>query len=130
MSYFVEAFGGFNPQVDYDASMKMVLDSLFDDDRIRPLIEVILPEGTLGGVEGQPGWTLERRCPGHSWPNGAEYRAYVDPTFYSLAHPEFFCTRSEFLRYVSAIVRVYKTRHPERASSVRQIEILAGEDLV
>ncbi|MDR5777785.1 MULTISPECIES: hypothetical protein [unclassified Caballeronia] len=119
MDYFKEAFGGFNPQLDEDAALKFALDVVFADHRLRDLIRVISFEQGVGGIEGEPGWMIEHReekdINGYEeWPKNATFRSRIDPEFYSLAHPEFYCDGSTFRRYVEAISDVFAVRHPER----------------
>jgi hypothetical protein len=119
MDYFKEAFGGFNPQSDQDGALKFALDVVFADHRLRDLIRVISFEDGVGGMEGEPGWIIEHReeteIKGYEeWPEGSTFRSFVDPEFYSLAHPEFYCDGKTFRRYIEAIVDAYVVHHPER----------------
>lgn len=128
MDYFREAFGGFNPLQDRDAALKFCLNVLVADHRLGELVR-LLSDPQLAGVEGDPGWIIECRREGESegyeaWPEDARFRAYVDPVGYSLNYPEFFSDRATFLRYVRAIVAVYKHRHPENAGKVRGVDEL------
>ncbi len=125
MDYFREAFGGFAPQSDYDAALKLGLDSLLADERIDELLTLLSAVGQLDGVEGEPGWIIERRTEKRSssgsWPAGSVFRAYVDPSSYTLKHPEFYCDRPTFYRYVNSVVTVYAKRHPEERGKVETI---------
>jgi hypothetical protein len=132
MDYFNEAFGGFSPQVDEDAALKFSLDVLLADHRVSDLIGLVLPASKIGGVEGEPGWIIERREEGElhgyeNWPDDARYRAYVEPESYALAHPEFFCDKSNFFRYVQSIARVYVSRYPENRTTLGELQAIIGE---
>ncbi|MEF9406256.1 MULTISPECIES: hypothetical protein [Ralstonia solanacearum species complex] len=133
MNYFSEAFDGFRPGSDRDAALKFSLCMMAIDNRMEDLLQLIKGANNLGGVEGDPGWIIERRESGETigyekWPNSAHFRAYVDTDDYSLLHPEFFADRQTFFRYVGAIVKVYKIYHPEYAGVVDRIEgIIAPE---
>ena len=129
MDYFRAAFGGFDPQNDKDAALKLSLDALFADARLDDLGAILSPEGRVGGIEGEPGWILERRLDSDNasyegWPSAATFRASVDPETYSLGHPEFFCDALTFRKYTSAILKVFAERYPEdsaRTFSLRNL---------
>lgn len=114
MNYFEAAFGDFAPHRDEDAAIKFVLNVIMLDNRLDELAELIVAGNSLGAIEGEPGWTLERRdeqdegkaCYGR-WPSGARFRAYVDPQGYELAHPEFFMARDVIARYLSQAMDAY-----------------------
>ncbi|MCA7976823.1 hypothetical protein LGM57_10880 [Burkholderia cepacia] len=131
MDYFNEAFGGFNPESDKDAALKFSLCVLVLDSRMQELLQLIEGANDIGGVEGDPGWIIERRegddVVGYEeWPNGAEFRAFVDPNEYSLSHPEFFVDRQTFIRYVVALMKVYRRRHHDETDVVRRIAEVIG----
>lgn len=100
--------GDFEPQHDPHAAVKFVLNLMHADDRLGELHRLL--EHRLGGIEGDPGWILERRAlpelgeqaESPPWPDGAMFRAYVEPDAYELAHPECFLTREQFEGYVEA----------------------------
>lgn len=118
MDYFGDAFGGFDPQSDVDAALKFSLNAILLDNRLLDLLKLVKGGDRFGGVEGVPGWIIERREDGElvgyeDWPESARFRAYVDPDEYVLAYPEFYTDKPTFMRYVRAIVDAYKRRHPE-----------------
>ena len=127
MDFFQIAFGGFAPQTDPDAAVKFCLQSLAADDRLLDLVDLLTEGSDYGGIEGEPGWTLERRddgdpAPGYAaWPAGAKFRAFVNPSDYELAVPESFYSRAAFLAFVHAIVSAYAVRHPDRADALRPL---------
>lgn len=129
MDYFNEAFGGFNPESDRDAALKFSLCVLVLDSRMQELLQLIEGGNDIGGVEGDPGWIIERRDEGggyEGWSNGAEFRAFVDPNEYSLSHPEFFVDRRIFIQYVVALMKVYRRRHHDETDVIRRIAELIG----
>jgi hypothetical protein len=133
MDLFKAAFGGFAPQTDPDAAAKFCLQTLAADHRLPGLASVLTEGSDIGGIEGVPGWLLERRddgdpAPGYAaWPSTAKFRAFVDPQEYELATPEQFYTRAEFLPLVQAIVAAYVARYPDRADALTPlIALLQG----
>lgn len=118
MDYFEDAFGGFNPAKDKDAALKFSLCVLMMDHRIEELLALIKGVDGLGGIEGVPGWLIEKRGDDEhigyeSWPKEARFKASVDPDGYLLTYPEFHSDKETFYKYVQAIVAIYETRHPE-----------------
>ena len=126
MDYFKDAFGGFDPRTDKDAALKICLDVILADQRFSELDNLLPRETKVGGMEGEPGWILERRNEGETkgyedWPEFAHFRAFVDPDSYALAYPEFFCDRPTFKKIVSSAIQAYCNRHPERSQEVESI---------
>lgn len=133
MDYFGEAFGGFRPDSDRGAALKFSLCIIALDNRVDELLRLVEGCNNLGGIEGEPGWIIERRegedtLGYEKWPNDARFRAYVDPDCYSLLHPEFFADRRTFFRYVGELARVYKNHHPEYEAVVHRIEEVIAMD--
>lgn len=124
MDYFNDAFGDFAPHRDRDAAIKFALNAVLMEDRLKELSELVVDGSQLGGVEGEPGWMLERRdvadedntlaYPG--WPIGARFKASVDEEAYRLKHPEFFMTRELFMTYLAQGLRAYSIADPSRAA--------------
>jgi len=125
MAYFQDAFGGFDPQVDVDAALKLALDAIVTDQRLSELTRLVEINDAIGGMGGDPGWLIERRhgaeVMDREWPNPARYRAFVEPAVYSLRHPEFFCDGRTFCRYVQSIANVYAQRHPQKDRDIQQL---------
>lgn len=126
MDYFKDAFGGFNPRTDKDAALKICLDVILADQRFSELDNLLPDKTEVGGMEGEPGWIIERRNEGEikwyeNWPEFARFRAFVDPSSYALAYPEFFCDKSTFEKFVGSAIRAYCDRHPERSQEVEPI---------
>lgn len=68
------------------------------DNRVQELVELVVDGSPFGGIEGEPGWMLERRdvtdesnhTASHDWPAGARFKASVDEDAYRLQQPEYF----------------------------------------
>lgn len=124
MDYLKTAFGGFSPHHDKDAAIKFVLNIVLMDNRLQELAELVVEGSHLGGMEGAPGWMLERRdivdagkvvaYPG--WPIDACFMAHVDEDAYQLRHPECFMSRKEFMQYLEQAIDAYVAIHPSRAA--------------
>ena len=130
MDYFNEAFGGFDPQNDSDAAVKFALNMIFMDERFGELSHLLNDGDPLGGIEGEPGWIIERRdggasgqMPGYAdWPANSSFRAYVDPTCYKLAYPEVFLEGRLFCTYVSKIVEAYISSNSLNDNSIQNVK--------
>jgi hypothetical protein len=115
MDYFNAAFGGFAPHRDPDAAIKFSLNVVLMDHRLDELAEVLKDGSSVGGMEGEPGWSLERRdiadegneaaYPG--WPSGARFKAEVNQEAFALSNPVRFMTRAEFVHYVFLAAEAY-----------------------
>lgn len=129
MDFFQLAFGGFSLQGDPDAAVKLCLQALAADHRLPRLTNLLTEGSDVGGIEGEPGWVLERRddgdmAPGYAaWPSGAKFRAFVDPDAYDLATPERFYAWAEFSQFVRAIVDAYVARYPDRADALKALPL-------
>lgn len=108
----MDAFGGFDPRRDKDAALKLLLDALAADHRLEDLADFMRPTSTLEGIEGEPGWRLERHEGGGRGSENATFRASVDPAAYALKHPVFDCAGETLARYVHSIMTIYGERHP------------------
>lgn len=124
MDYF-EAFGGFAPHRDEAAAVKFALDAVLADHRLQELAEVVVDGSQFGGMQGEPGWMLERRdvadedneaaYPG--WPAGARFMASVDEDAYWLQHPQYFMSREVFMKYLVPAIDAYVAADPARAAA-------------
>jgi hypothetical protein len=126
MDYFNEAFGGFDPRSDEDAAMKFCLNVILMDRRFVDLARLLPDQSNVGGIEGEPGWIIERRNEGEtkgyeSWPTNSRFRAFVGPDSYGLACPEFYCDGLTFTKFVRSAIRAYSERHPDRDDEVKLI---------
>jgi len=123
MDYFKAAFGDFAPHRDEDAAVKFALNVVFMDNRLQELTELVVDGSQFGGMEGEPGWVLERRDVADEdnkagypdWPEGARFMASVDEDAYRLQHPEYFMSREKFMRYLAAAIDAYLAADPSRA---------------
>ena len=125
MDYFKTAFGGFAPHLDEDAAIKFTLNAVLLDNRLDELVEVVIDGSQFGGIEGEPGWTLERRdvadegnemaYPG--LPAGARFKASVDEDAYRLKHPEYFMDREGFMKYLVLAIDAYVAIDPARKNA-------------
>ncbi|WP_263262287.1 hypothetical protein [Pseudomonas sp. RIT-PI-S] len=123
MNYLIKAFGTFNPQADEDAAIKFIINIILMDHRTKTLAELISDENRIGGMEGDPGWLLERRdlvdigdekkYP--RWPADACFYAVVDEQGYELGHPEIYMTREIFMNYVRTSMAAYIEVNPGMA---------------
>ncbi|MEH6461362.1 hypothetical protein [Chitinimonas sp. JJ19] len=123
--YFKTAFGGFAPHRDEDAAVKFALNVVLLDNRLDELVEVVVDGSQLGGIEGDPGWMLERRdvadegneaaYPG--WPVGARFKASVDEDAYRLQHPEYFMSYEGFMKYLALAIDAYVAADPARKTT-------------
>jgi hypothetical protein len=126
------AFGRFEPQTDPDGAAKFALAAIARGrGRQMPHLVHLLTEGApLGEIEGEPGWTLERRDDGNTkpgyarWPEGAKYRAAVDPAQLRLAHPEKFYDRAGFHALVAQLLDAHARLHPEQESVTAAIRAI------
>ena len=125
MDYFKTAFGGFAPHCDKDAAVKFALNIVLLDNRLDELVEVVSDGSQFGGIEGEPGWMLERRdvadeenyvgYPG--WPVGARFKASVDNDAYRLLYPEYFMSREAFMKYLVLAIDAYVAADPARVTA-------------
>lgn len=122
MDYLQEAFGGFNPQVDQDAAIKFALSIILMDERLSELPCLLTDGHDIGGVEGEPGWIIERRDTGPSgdmpgyvdWPENAHFHVHVEPSAFELAHPHMFMGIDEFHSYVRKAIEAYVAKNPSK----------------
>lgn len=122
MDYFKAALGDFAPHRDEDAAVKFALNVVFMDNRLKELADLVADGSQFGGMQGEPGWALERRdaadegneaaYPG--WPEGARFMASVDENAYRLKHPECFMSREAFMKYLVPAIDAYVAADPSR----------------
>jgi hypothetical protein len=120
MTYLV-ALGGFDPR-DEDAAIKFVLNIILLDNRLRQLVDVVDRTSNVAGLEGDPGWRLERRDANSSgWPESADYRVYVEPQGYALSRPEWFSSRQGLREYLVRVLPHYLRNVPSRTSEANAL---------
>jgi hypothetical protein len=96
------------------------------DDRLEELASVLTDGHDIGGIEGEPGWIIERRDTGPSgkmqgyaeWPVGKNFRVHVDENSFSLRYPEQFLETEEFHDYVRKAMDAYLNHHSSNNSTV------------
>lgn len=123
MDYLKQAFGGLNPQTDQDAAVKFALNVILMDGRLRELSCLLIDGHDIGGVEGEPGWMIERRDTGpvgelpyySEWPTNAQFHVHVDPAAFELACPDMFMTARGFYSYVGRAMDAYLSENPMEA---------------
>jgi hypothetical protein len=101
-----------------------VLDVILMDHRLPALVQLVLDGNEIGGMEGVPGWLLERRDVADEgntaaypdWPTDARFRARVDERGYTLAHPDMFLTRAAFVVHLSTSFDAYVAGDGARAA--------------
>lgn len=129
MSYFESAFGTFNPQTDSDAAAKFILNIILMDDRLDELRRLITDGDELGGMEGEPGWNIERKDMSaldnnigyENWPSGMNFHMYVDPASFELAFPEKFMTTDEFFGLVRLAITAFISKNLIRVEAAQRI---------
>lgn len=129
MDYLQEIFGGLNPQVDQDAAVKFALSIILMEERLSELSYLLMDGHEVGGVEGEPGWIIERRdtgpsgdMPGYAnWPKNAHFHAHVDSSGYELAHPDMFMDVDTFRSYVSKAIEVYVAKNPSKVDMAQPV---------
>jgi hypothetical protein len=123
------AFGTFAPQSDPDAAAKFALAAIGRGRGLQMtgLVHLLTEDARIGELEGDPGWSLQRRdrsntMPGYAaWPDEARYRAFVDPSQYALAVPERYYDRASFHALVGKMVDVFAQTHPEASDVVQSV---------
>ena len=120
MTYLNDALGAFHPQVDQDAAVRFAVSILFSDKRFTELSYLLTEGHEIAGVEGDPGWLIERRDLDRSgehskyaeWPKNMQFHVNVDPNLYELAYPDMYLEKKEFYRYVGQALSVYAAHYP------------------
>ncbi len=129
MDYLQQAFGGLNPQVDTDAAVKFALNAILLDVRLQELSCLLIDGHDIGGVEGEPGWIIERRDTGpvgerqyySEWPMNARFHVHVEPTAFELAYPDMFMEAHDFHRYVGRAMDAYLTENSAETDAAQLV---------
>ena len=112
ISLLRRAFPRFSPS-DLDAAMVFCLDVAICHNQANMIMQLIDPASNLGGVEGDPGWIIEKRRDKNSpeyydsWPTWAAYRVFLDPQAFEVDHPEYYAIEDEFLRCWETLLSAY-----------------------
>ncbi|MDR0587724.1 MAG: hypothetical protein LBG61_01925, partial [Burkholderiales bacterium] len=61
------------------------------------------------------------------WPEGAAFRAYVEPDGYELKYPEMFLTKAELYDYLQKGIDAFLERHPDKLNLVEPLINLMKE---
>lgn len=124
MEYFNTAFGGFAPLKDKDGAVKFALNAILMDNRVQELSQLVVDGNPLGGIEGEPGWILERRDVADdnkvayaNWPKGARFMASVEEEAFRLQHSRCFMSRDAFIKYLTPAIDAYISADPSRATA-------------
>jgi hypothetical protein len=130
---FAEAFGGFDPPGDPDGALEFALTAILMGDRLDELSSILTDGNEIGALEGEPGWPLQQRdsrpsseraaC--RSWPQGAMFRAYVDPDQFRLVHSETFVSRDALRGYMRNALAAYVARNPSKEDAACAVSSLA-----
>jgi len=129
MDYFESAFGSYNPDVDPNFAVKFILNCMLSEDRLKELNYLLLDGHEVGGVEGEPGWIVERQDTERDgsitayddWPEGATFRAYVEPHSFKLGYPQNFLSTQEFHEYVRKALVSYVAKKSSKGPIVEEI---------
>jgi hypothetical protein len=127
MSHSKRPFVNFDPSVDRLAALKVAIDSILVDNRLDDLVELLTPDHRTGGLEGDPGWIVERkdRVDTHAyneqWPEWASFRAFVDPAVYRIAEPECFLDRKSFLEVATPFLQAYARTYPVSETKIASL---------
>jgi hypothetical protein len=129
MDYLQQAFGGLNPQTDQDAAVKFSLNVILMDGRLRELSCLLIDGHDIGGVEGEPGWMIERRDTGPAgelpyyseWPMDARFHVHVEPSAFELACPDMFMTAHDFYSYVGRAMDAYLSGDSKEADMAQLV---------
>ena len=129
MDYFKEAFGDYSPHSDPYFAAKFATNILFMDGRFTELASLLTDGHEIGGIEGEPGWLLERRdtlAPADepyfsAWPNGAVFRAFVDPDSFELGRPEVYLRRDEFCELLRQLTKAVAVKDPGKAAAASEV---------
>lgn len=116
MDYLHAAFGTFEPQIDSQAALKFSLNVALMDGRLDELAMLLVPNGRVSGVGGEPGWEIERIDP-----EAQHFVARVDRHSYSLAHDEARCDRAELWRLLRPMLLAYATEHPHDRARIETL---------
>jgi hypothetical protein len=129
MDYLQQAFGGLNPQTDQDAAVKLSLNAILMDVRLQELSCLLIDGHDIGGVEGDPGWIIERRDTGPAgelpyyseWPVDARFHVHVKPAAFELAYPDMFMKAHDFYSYVGRAMNAYLAGSSAEAETAQLI---------
>ncbi len=125
--YMEDAFGGW-PVSGPDAPIKHILNHIFSCNMLETLAQFLSDTPVffgreVSGITGDPGWSFDRpspKDPPGEWPEGADYKAELDPEVYEAPHA-FFMSRETLFQYIGLALPIYCARHPDKADKVRAL---------
>jgi hypothetical protein len=128
LDYFKEAYGDFSPHADPVVAAKFAINAIFMDERFNELVPLLTDGHDIGGIEGEPGWIIERRDTAmldepyyQEWPEGTAFRVFVDPDSFELGQPEVYLRRQEFHQLVRKAVAAMVIKNPSKASMTAEV---------
>lgn len=129
MDYLQQAFEGLNPRTDQDAAVKLPLNAILMDVRLQELSCLLIDGHDIVGVEGEPGWIIERRDTGPAgelpyyseWPVDTRFHVHVEPAAFELAYPDMFMKAHDFYSYVERAMNAYLTGSSTEVEAVQSI---------
>lgn len=134
MNLFRDAFGQYDPLGDPDVGAKVALEAIGRTDSLADLTSLFAENSRVGGLEGDPGWTIERRrplgstAPGYKdWPGEAEFRVFVDPGAMALTHQERYYRGSDLLPLVHALAGAYPATTAVQRNAVAALRAAIAE---
>jgi hypothetical protein len=110
-----------------EIAFRLALRSILWNHRLADLRELVTDGHDTGGLEGDPGWILERRDENathpalSTWPQWARFRAFVDPAEFHLQQPECFLDRAGFADLARPLLREYLEARPDKEELVKDI---------
>lgn len=115
MDNFNDAMRDLNPRSDPDAAVTLALGSILMNSRLHELACLLIDGHDIGGIEGEPGWIIERRDTGPTgnlpyyskWPINARFRVHVEPAAFELPDPEIFMKAHDFYLHVERSLDLY-----------------------
>ena len=114
---------------DPDAVVKVALAAIGREPRrmLGALGNLLTANNPVGELEGDPGWSLQRRdeenaMPGYAgWPEGAAYRAVVNSMVFSLGTPQRYYDRDSFHLLARQMLDAVGWLNPGQASLVAAV---------
>ncbi|WP_295978312.1 hypothetical protein [uncultured Variovorax sp.] len=99
-----------------------------------PELSCLLTDGhENGGIEGRPGWLIERKDKLSSgisiystWPKNADFHVHVEPSALEHGYPDIFMSAEDFCHYVRMIIKAYLMSDAANENIARQINYQAS----
>ena len=106
------------------AAMQFSLNAAIRNQQLPMLLNLFDVNNNVVAVEGDPGWTIERRKPIGSltdylsWPSWASFRIYLDPDAYLVGRPECYVSEHDFMMCLHQLLTAYTTEYPQLRSEI------------